>query len=76
MAEDSDPSAADNLNPAQGEEREEEAPGGGSLNLPAITVFSNPVLRQLLIISVFAIFFDIVQLICQVSSHVTHSESC
>lgn len=39
-----------------------------SFSLPVVTVFSVLVLRQLLIISVAVIVFDIIQLVCQVIS--------
>ena len=39
---------------------------GPSLSLPTVSVFTISIQRQLLIISVFVIFFDVIQLICQV----------
>ena len=43
--------------------------GQSLMNLPTVSVFAVTIQRQLLILSVFVIFFDVIQLICQVRNN-------
>ena len=60
---DTDDGAAGGLNPEIGDDRTGRE---DSLSVPVITVFSGLQFRQLLIVSVFVLFFDIIQIVCEV----------
>lgn len=69
------------LNPVrEGEEganaENDQLPVDDSLNLPVLTVFNGLALRQLLIISVFVILLDVIQLVCQVSHQSVWHKRC